>query len=344
MMRSFSGNSMHFASFRHLILSAASAMLLLAGGGIPAVAQSSHDFPEYYRQFSFDANEQIRFCFPLDSASADFESVGVRRDSAGRPVMITRFRFGNADTRSDWATMRIEYRSNPAAGTLLVRRTYFSPNGMPIDLATLGNVIHAEEVLYKRGALALRSLLDTAGKLVNDTASVSRSIFRAGPDGMMQQEFFYGGGKQQYGGDLPWRQFAPLPAKGAYFRLYRADTAGNLLREEIRDFTKKPIPFPGGEYVRIYHRDGCGFPLRVDFADLQGHPMVNRDGIAYETTLYDQHGRMVEWRAFNAAGLPKGRSSDGAARIERRFREFDGVFVEERKFDTGDHLLPADEH
>jgi hypothetical protein len=267
----------------------------------------------------------------------EFEAFGVSRDVQGRPVSVTRYSYGNPDSRHDWATMKIEYRPTDSLGSLFVRRTFFAPNGMPVDLGP----VHAEEVLYKRGVLAMRRLVDTAGRLTGDTTGLSQSYFRPAAGGLTLQEFFFGAGKQLWGADLPDRPFAPLPQKAAYFRLFKADTAGRLEREELQSFMKQPIPFPGGEYVRVYTPGACGLPARVDFLDTQGRPMADSSGIAYETFGWDDRGRMIEWRGWDASGNPKGRAGDGAARIERTYRAFDGVLLGEQRFDAAGRLLEA---
>ncbi len=281
---------------------------------------------ELYRHFWFDANERIRFCAPIDSLGGEYEAYGVERDAGGRPTAVTRYFYGNADGRNGWATMRISYQENGADE--FQERTWYDPSGMPVAIGP----IHAEQLLYKAGHLAFRRTVDEKGTLTNDTGGVSQSLFRQLGE-TIQQEFFFGVGKQHYGADLPWRVFGALP-KGAYFRLYVADSSGALLREEIRNFQKHPIPFPGGEYARVYTPGACGLPERVDYLNVRGERSPNADGIAYETFVHDDHGRVVEWRAFDMSGQPKGRASDGAARLERSFRPFDGALIAEHRYDA----------
>jgi hypothetical protein len=318
-------------------------ILALVSMAVPARSQSAGQ--EYYRRFWFDADERIHFCSRADSVGGEYEIFGVERDTLGRPVTVTRYFYRNIDTRADWAIMRIGYVTGKG-GNLLVRRTFHAPNGMPVPLGS----VMAEEALYRAGKdLMIRRTVDSAGELVNDTSGVSQSIFRAeggvepafrgmssDPSGprrvVVQQAFFYGAGKQHFGTDLPWRPFAPLP-KGAYFRNYVADSGGNLLREELLSFAKKPLPFPGGEYARRYKPGECGLPERVEYLDADGAPTANAEGIASERFAYDDRGRIVGWEAFDLNGDPAGRSSDGAARLERSYRAIDGELVAERKFD-----------
>jgi len=119
-----------------------------------------------------------------------------------------------------------------------------------------------------------------------------------------------------------------------YYRRYLVDTLGNLLREQLTNFERKPIPFPGGEFVRSYEVNACGQPTKVSFLDLEGRPMEDSSGVATITFTYDDAGRMIEWRAFDSDESPRGRRNDGVAAVAYTYRAFDGVLVKEEWFDA----------
>lgn len=297
----------------------------------PASAQALTDYTEFYRLLRLNALEEPVFCYPTTTPEAEPYAVGVLRDTLGRPVRITRFRFGNPDSRSEWTTMRIEYKRFDTIQMLVARRTFHSASGMPIML----DWASAEEVSYKKGQLVMRKLVDRNGKQVNDTVGVSRSFFRLFEPGTILQEWYYSSGKLHYGtgSDRALRPFAAMPPQ-TYYRKFKFDDNGNLTREEIMDFDRKSLPFPGGEIVRAYDLNECGLPSRVIFLDREGNPMHDREGVATMTFAYDNAGRLIEWRAFSLDGSPHARTSDGIAGIRFTYREFDGVLMSEERFDA----------
>lgn len=303
-----------------------------------AAGQSLVDYATFYRLLRITATEQLVFCHPTSTPDKDPLSYGVLLDSLQRPIQITRFMFGNPDSRGDWTTMRIRYTRYDTIRTEVQRRTFFNASGMPIILGEIA----AEEVLHRiDGPILMRKLVDRSGKLVNGPGDVSRTMYRAQDADMLIQEWYYSNGKHHYGSgsDGPLRPFAPMPEQ-TYFRLMKIDANGNLLREEVWDFNKRPIPFPGGEKVRAYELNDCGQPIRVTFLTTHGQPMSDSDGVAYKTFAYDHAGRMIEWKAYGASGKPKGRHEDGVAAARYIVREFDGVFIREERFNEQGELMP----
>src|SRR5256885_2383139 len=135
-------------------------MLPLAAVTLLAFASSAHaqslaDYTEFYKLMRINALERFSFCYPTQTQTSDPAAIGVERDSLGRPVRITRFRFGNPDTKSSWTSMRIAYNTYDTISTTIERRTFFSASGVPI---TLGRA-YAEDV-YRRlnGTLLQRKI------------------------------------------------------------------------------------------------------------------------------------------------------------------------------------------
>jgi hypothetical protein len=313
-----------------MILAAA---LAVEGLGAHVVhAQSIADYKQFYRLMRINAAERLTFCYPTETQASDPVAYGVERDSAGRPVRVTRFRFGNPDTRSPWATMRIDYAAYETINTIVERRTYFNASGMPVTLVNT----YAEEVYrHGDGELVQRKLVDKAGKPVIDTAGVYRAYFKPDAPGTMIEEWSFSNGKLHYGGgsDGDLRPFAPMPPQ-TYFRKFAIDEGGNLLREEIWNFDKKPIPFPGGEYVHHYELNECGQATKMIYAGIDDKPATDSNGVAFITYSYDDAGRMTSWSAFDASGSPRSRYADGTAAMKFTYRGFDGVLVKEERFDA----------
>lgn len=296
-------------------------------------AQTINDYSEFYGLLTINAIEQIAPCYRVDAARSAPLAYGVRRDSLGRVTQITRFSFGNPDTKGgEWTTMRIGYTDYDTVNTIVQRRTFFNASGTPV---TVGRAF-AEEVINRKstGGLLLRKIVDRAGKPVNDDAGVSRAMFRSDEPGIILQEWYYSSGKLHYGAgsDGQFRPFAEMPLQ-AYYRRMKVDDLGHLLREEVWSFDKKPIPFPGGEMVRSYEVNDCGQPTRVTFLDLEGEPMADSSGIAAMTLEYDGMGRLVGWRSFDLAGDPKGRREDNVAGARYSYRAFDGMLLGQEMFD-----------
>jgi YD repeat-containing protein len=310
----------------------------LLAGATSLGAQTISDYNEFYGLLTISAIEQVVPCYPIIPAPATPSrsaplSYGVLRDSLGRVTRITRFSFGNPDTKGGpWTTMRVAYTDYDTVNTVVQRRTFFNASGMPV---TVGRAF-AEEVITRKstGQLLMRKLVDRAGKPVNDDAGVSRAMFRSDEPGTIIEEWYYNSGKLHYGAgsDGQFRPFAAMPI-GAYYRRMKVDDRGRLLREEVWDFDKKPIPFPGGEMIRAYEVNDCGQPARATFLDLKGEPMADSDGIAAMTFDYDAAGRLVGWRSFDLAGDPKGRKGDNAAGARYSYRAFDGMLLGEELFD-----------
>lgn len=308
------------------------ALIALLASHLQMRSQSLADYTEYYRLLRINADERLAFCYPTATPVSEPMAIGVKRDTLGRPVQITRFRFGNADSRSAWATLQIEYKLYETINTLVERRTFASASGMPVLIGWA----FAEEV-YRRmnGELLQRKIVDRAGKPVNDEAGVHRAFYKIQEPGTIVQEWYYANGKLHFGtgSDGSMRPFAPMPPQ-TYYRRYMVDTAGNLLREQLTNFNRKPIPFPGGEFVRSYEVNECGLPTKVTFLDLEGEPMEDSSGVAMITFTYDDAGRMTEWRAFDSDESPKGRRGDGVAAVVYTYRAFDGVLMKEELFDA----------
>jgi hypothetical protein len=316
-------------------------LLLCFGLARAASAQSLDDYHEFYRLLRVNAIEGYVPCYPTSAPGSEPQVYGVRRDTLGRPVEISRFFFGNLDGREGWATMRIQYLANDSTGIQLQRRLYFGPGGIPLGVR--GGV--SEEVLSRKdGRLLLRRLIDTDGKLLSRVSYVTESIYRDSSkiNGWLTQEWHFGNGRMHYGtgSDNPASSFAEMPAQGAYYRRYQVNDKGELIREELMGLERRPVPYPGGELVHAYELNDQGQPARMTFLDGSGHPMTDSSGIAAVTYRYDDHGRIVEWQAMGIDGQPVGRRPDGVAAIRWNYRPFDGVLLGSEEFDAKGNPLP----
>ncbi len=309
---------------------------LLAASNL--AAQSFADYTEFYRLLRVGADEQFQFCYPTTSAVSEPFAVGVRRDSLGRPVQIGRFRFGNPDSRSDWATMLIIYRRYDSLDIVLERRSYLNAGGQPVDMDRA-----AYEDVYRRrsGALIQRKILDRSGNPVNDSADVHRSLFKLIEPGTYLQEWYYSSGKLHYGAgsDGVMRPFSAMPIQ-AYYRQFQCAPNGALLREQVMTLSRKPLLFPEGVYVHAYTNNDCGQAVRMAYQAVDGSPMADSNGIAAITFSYDDAGRMVEWRLFGLNGKPLARESDGVAGMRYTYRAFDGVLVKEERLNDDGEPIP----
>lgn len=328
----------HFLSlpaFRSLTI--LSFMLLAV---LPARGQTVEEFKEFHRLLRINAAEHILLCNEASDPSGEPQVYGVQRDSLGRPVQITRFRFGNLDTREVWTTMRISYLRLDTINSIIERRTFYNASGTPVDIMISG--VFTEEILRRtNGQLVMRQNKDRAGKQANDTAGVSRTIFREVGDGEIKQEWFYSSGKQHFGtgSDGPLRPFAYM-APQTYYRIMKLDKQGELLRERLLNFDGAPIPFPNGAMIFSYELNDCGQTERVIFLDISGNPIVDSDGVASTTMKYDNAGRAIEWQAFDLKGSPHARRSDGIAGERYIYRDFDAYLLRIEKFDEKGNILP----
>ena len=183
--------------------------LLAAVSGLHA--QTIGDYSEFYGLLTIDAIERIVPCYKIDAARSAPLAYGVRRDSLGRVTQLSRFSFGNPDTKGgEWTTMRIGYTYYDTVNTTVQRRTFFNASGMPVAVGRA----FAEEVITRKstGQLLLRKLVDRAGAPVNDDAGVSRAMFRSDEPGELIQEWYYSNGKLHYGAgsDGQFRPFASM--------------------------------------------------------------------------------------------------------------------------------------
>jgi len=324
--------------FRDRVLPA-TVVLLLVLPWRSAVSQNLSDFHEFYRLMRIDALEHLVFCYPTDTPEREPDIVGVRRDDEGRPVQVTRFFFGNLQTKADWTTMAIEYITSDSATTVLQRRTFQAPNGAPMKVG----YAYGEDVLYRRnGELVRYRLLDRDDNLLDRVPVVSQSRFFYDDSGVVTREWRFASGKLHWGwqADGPMRPFGAIP-QGGYFRRYNVDESGNLIYEELQSISKKPFPFGGGEFAHSFELNECGQPVRMTYLDPFGAPMADSAGVASVTYTYDDYGRWIERRTFDLDGAPKA-EPDGTATTRRRFREFDGQLVSEERFDEKGNLLHAD--
>jgi YD repeat-containing protein len=258
----------------------------------------------------------------------------VKRDSLHRPIAITRFFFGNPDSKQSWTTVTITYVAIAASNTLLTRRMYYGPNMVPVTIGWE----YGEEVLTRPdGELLLRRPIDLEGHPPHKVPVVGRTLYRRESPNVYVQQWFYSSGKQHYGigTDGEDRPFALL-SDTAYFRRFETNDAGALVREEQWSLMKIPIPFRGGEFVRKYQVDECGSPVSVRFFDVDGKPMADRAGIAEERYTYDRSGRVTSWEAYDLNGKLHGRLPDGVARILFVYRPFDGALLRQELYDENE--------
>lgn len=314
--------------------------LLMPLAVLPARAQTVEDFKEFHRLLRINAAEHVLLCHEASDPYAEPQVYGVLRDSLGRPVQVTKFRFGNLDARDVWTTMRISYLRLDTINSILERRTFYNASGTPVDIMISG--VFSEEILRRtNGQVVMRQNKDRAGKQANDTAGVSRAIFREVDNGEIKQEWFYSTGKQHFGtgSDGPLRPFAYMTPQ-TYYRLMKLNEQGELLRERLLDLDATPIPFPNGAMMFAYELNACGQPERVTFLNSQGDPMTDSDGVASTTLKYDDAGRAIEWRTFDLSGSPHARRSDGVAGTRFIYRDFDAYLLRIEKFDEKGNPLP----
>jgi hypothetical protein len=304
--------------------------------GINSVsAQGILESDRYFTHFSFDGLRNPVFCGEIDSASASPNSYGVTYDSLGMPEMVIRYYFGNPDFRSAWAIMRFTRDSTPSGG-LIVTRTWHLPNGDPARVG-LG---FGEQALYdSTGSILLLQTIDVNGDRLKQVNGVTRQIFRPHPDGGILQEWRYANNRQYHGAEVdPWNtQVAPLSEEG-WFRHFTLDSAGNIETEYPLALNMKPILFPESIEMKGYVRSECGLPIKLEFQRRSGEPMEDYRGVSRLTFTYNDRGQLLTWSAFNIEGklTPY---VDGAARVEREYRQFDGRLVVERRFDVSGDLI-----
>ncbi|MDB5035531.1 MAG: hypothetical protein JWQ98_2772 [Chlorobi bacterium] len=323
---------------RSLLLGLALFGALLLSPAI-ADAQTINDYREFYRLLRINATEQVVPCYPSAKPLDEPIVYGVDRDTAGRPTRITRFTFGNPDTRGEWTTMRIAYTPVETNNTIVQRRTFYGASGVPLTTLTG----FAVEIIYRRnGGILMRKYVDADGKPVNDLVGTSWTLYL--PVGeAISQEWYFSNRKLHFGtgSDGPYHPFAAMPEQ-TYYRKMVVNAAGELVREEVRGFDKKSLPYPNGEFAHAYELNACGQPTRIIFLDTGGNPMADSDGVATRTFEYDTNGRMIAWSAFDLKGNPKGRRGDGVAVTRKIYREFDGILVDEQWFDAKGNQLPGD--
>ncbi|MEO5930264.1 MAG: hypothetical protein ABIR47_10065 [Candidatus Kapaibacterium sp.] len=315
--------------------------LLAVALSAPAIAdaQTINEYREFYRLLRINAAEHLLPCYPSAKPIDEPLVYGVERDTAGRPTRISRFTFGNPDTRGEWTTMRISYTPVEANNTIVQRRTFYGASGVPLSTTTG----FAVEIIYRQnGGILMRKYVDAEGKPVNDLVGTSWTLYLPA-DGMISQEWYFSNKKLHFGtgSDGPYHPFAAMPEQ-TYYRRMVVTPGGELLREDIRGFDKKPLPFANGEFVHVYDLNPCGQATRMKFVNVEGSPMADSDGVSSRTFEYDTNGRMIAWRAFDRQGNPKGRRGDGVAAEQRRYREFDGALVETLWFDAKGNPIPGD--
>ena len=307
----------------------------------------------FYRHCTFDAERRAHLCDRLDSATGAPRLYGVIADSLGRPTVITRYFFGNLDSRQSWTIMRFRYEERTDGGTAVIR-SFHNPSGLPTPIG----YGFAEHILYgPDGRLQAITLLDHDGERPRRINAVTQALFnRTIPPGLnfgestesaerrlMLQEWRYANNKQYSGREAdPWdEQMAPLDEM-AWFRLIELDKHGFVLHERPLSLAMKPVLFPDGVPVKTYDRDECGRPLAVHHRDSNGLAVRDRYGIARLVFSYDTLGRTSGWASFDEAGDPVAHPArNGAVRGELRYREFDGKLVEQIGFDTdGNPVVP----
>ena len=320
-------------SFRLPILGA----LLLTILTLPASGQTLADYGEFYRTMNINALERFVFCYPTTTPEREPAAIGVRRDTLGRPVEVTRFFFGNPDNKGELTTITISYRRLDSNGAWMEQRSFIGPGGFPVAIG----FAYGEEVFFRAdGTPSRRRSFDIQGRPLEEVPAVTRSMYRVESPGVIYQEWFYGPGKQHYGTgtDGSLRRFGPV-SEGAYFRRYEVDDKGNIVYEELETLYKQPRAFPGGEYRRVYENDDCGQPLSITYLDAKGRPMANSMGIARETFSYDDHGRLLEWRFVGVDGDPHGRQPDGAAAVVFTWRAHDGALLRQERYDAKGNVI-----
>ena len=285
----------------------------------------------YFLHFSLDAQRHPVLCQQIDSATATPYAYGVHYDATGRPASVSRLFFGNIYTGGTWAIMKFRY-DTLQSGSTVIFRTWHDPSGLPIQIG----IAYGETALYdSTGFLLMYTATDQKGERVEEVNAVTRSMFRKREGNMALQEWRYSNNKQYPGLEEDfWNwQFSPL-GHNAWFRLFLLDEQGFLKEEQPLDLAQRPTTFPDGIYRKVYDRNACGLVSSVTYYDLDRKPMVDSSGISGIDYDYDEEGRLVEWRAYDQGGNPKGRKElHGAARMTCEYRQFDGKLLSRRFYD-----------
>ncbi len=303
---------------------------------VPAVgsAQKFSEFTEFYRSVRVNGLEQLVFAHPSTDPLRDPSAYGVKRDSAGRPVMVMRFYFGNPHTRGLWTYMRIQYLTSSEAGTTLQRRTFHAPNNAPMQVG----YAYGEEALFRANGEIIRyAQLDREDNLLGKVPIVTACRYRyTGPTSVIQEWRFESGKLHWVANNYPdsSQRFLEHAPDGAYFRTLTMDERGQVAQESLLGINKRPFAYQAGVYAVRYVRDTVGQITSLSYIGADGAPTADTSGISTIQFEYDDWGREVVWKAFGLDEKPHGRSSDGAARIVRQYSSFDGSLEKEEIYNA----------
>lgn len=288
----------------------------------PLAAQPRPAGETYYRHYWLDAFDRFVFADTLKAPEDGVESVGVARDSLGRIKRITRYWYGNIDTKAPWAMMQITHIASDTGGLRAERREYQLVNERPIAIGKIASVV----LRYRAdGTLLTRGTFDLERKPVDDANYIGGTLIRPLGDSSYMQEWFVSTGKQQRGwhSDPEKSPFGELPYD-AWFRRFTVDSHGWLTSEEVMGFDKRPLPYPGGEMGRRYEYDESGRVLRLRLVDRNGDAMEDAVGVAAEEFEYDSLGRVSISRTLDSGGHLHARKADGVAELRYTYHPFSG--------------------
>jgi len=303
---------------------------------LPAIgtAQTFAEFTEFYRSVRVNGLEQLVFSHPSPDPARDPSAYGVKRDTAGRPVMVMRFFFGNPHTRGLWTYMSIQYIANNNAGTLLQRRTFHTANNAPMPVG----FAYGEEVLHRANGQVVRyAQLDREDNLLGNVPIVTACRYRYAAPNRVTEEWRFESGKLHWVAnnypDSTQRFLMPAP-DGAYFRTLTLDEKGQVVQEELQGINKRQFAYQPGIYAVRYVRDSLGQVVSLGFIGSDSKPAHDQSGIATIRFGYDAWGREVLWKSFGVDGAPHARASDGVATVVRKYNDFVGALEKEEFFNA----------
>jgi len=289
----------------------------------PLCAQPRPTGEAYYRSYRLDAFDRFIFCDTLKVPEEDVEAVGVARDSLGRIIRLTRYWYGNIDTKAPWAMMEIVHTGGAdSGGRRAETRSYQLVNGRPIAIDKIASVV----LRYRSdGSLLSRTNFDLQRKPVDGPYYIGGTAMQPVDSASYVQEWFVSTGKQQrgYQSDPPLGPFGELPYD-AWFRRITVNRQGWLLREEVMGIDKQVIPYPGGEMGRRYEHDDCGRVLRIRLVTRDDEAMGDTAGVAAIEYEYDSAGRVTLWRTLDTSGNLHARGADRTAEIRYSYHPFSG--------------------
>ena len=199
-------------------------------------------------------------------------------------------------------------------------------------LDTFGN-----PVCDKNGEFGLEGVYDAAGYEVEKWYVDRRGGRFAGRDGVACARNTYENGLLVTTEILDASGARRPTSDGVSVSRFEYDMYGNVIGMRYADEERKPVPNKNGVYAMKIENDSFGYPIRKVNADKEGNPVCGADGVCQIAYVYDNKGRMTEWRAYD---------EHGAGVISRKLKcsgmkyEYDGRGQMNRQVFLGTDGLP----